>query len=162
MLEKNTYLKGIKYLNAYYTNFNFNINDDLKLEVWYNIFKGTDNETYTELIKQYCVKNVFPPKSPTDIIQFKQQQMIKTRMTPEAAWELTLGTLRETGYDFRRTYKMLNDRVLKQTLKQMENQFYGIHTKDIPYARNNYINIYERELKKTVEEETTIEMLAIE
>lgn len=62
MLKQNTFLKGIKYLNAYYTNFNFNINDNMKLEIWYNIFKETEDETYTNLVKNIVLITSTPHK----------------------------------------------------------------------------------------------------
>lgn len=154
MLKQNTFLKGIKYLNAYYTTFNFNINDNMKLEIWYNIFKETEDETYTNLVKKYCVDNIYAPQSPTHLLQYAKDILIQNKTTPEAAWEKALGTLRETGYDFKRTYEKVQDTNIINSLKQMQNELTGVMTKDIPFVRNHFIDIYKREIEREANTQT--------
>jgi hypothetical protein len=154
MLNHKIFLKGIRYLNAYYTNFNFNINDDMKLEIWYDIFKETEDTTYTNLVKKYCIDNVYAPQSPTHLLQYAKNILIQNKMTPEAAWEKALGTLRETGYNFKRTYEKVENTNIVNSLKQMENELKGIMTKDIPFARNHFIDIYKREVETEANNQT--------
>lgn len=153
MLDKTTFLKGLKYMNAYYASFNFNINDDYKIGVWYNIFKEVNNETYTGLIKNYCEKNIYAPQSPTHLLEYAKDIMIQNKLTAEEAWERAVTSLRNTGYNFKRSYTEL-DQTTVNSIKQMEAELTGILTKDMPYARNHFIEIYKREARKEVEQET--------
>lgn len=151
MLDNTTFLKGLKYLNAYYANFNFNINDDYKIGVWYNIFKGVSNETYTTLIKNYSEKNIYAPQSPTHLLEHVKEAIIESKPTPEAAWTIALDTLRNTGYNFKRTYEKIEDGNIVRTIMELRVDLDGIMTKDIPFVRNHFIEIYKREIKKEVE-----------
>jgi len=151
MLDKTTFLKGLKYLNAYYANFNFNINDDYKIGVWYNIFKGVSNETYTTLIKNYSEKNIYAPQSPTHLLEHVKEAIIESKPTPEAAWTIALDTLRSTGYNFKRTYEKIEDGNIVRAIMELRVDLDGIMTKDIPFVRNHFIEIYKREIKKEVE-----------
>jgi len=90
MLEQATFLKGIKYLNAYYTNFNFNINDDLKLKVWYDVFISFDDTTFTNLVKSYCVHNIYAPQSPTHLFEYAKTVEINKQMSGDSAWDFAL------------------------------------------------------------------------
>ena len=151
MLDKTTFLKGLKYLNAYYSTFNFNINDDYKIGIWYNIFKEVSNETYTALIKNYCEKNIYAPQSPTHLLEHAKEVMIQSKPTPEAAWTIALDTLRSTGYNFKRTYETIKDENIVRAIMELRVDLEGIMTKDIPFVRNHFIEIYKREIKKEVE-----------
>jgi hypothetical protein len=85
MLEQLTFLKGIKYLNAYYTNFNFNINDEMKLKVWYEVFTAFDDKTFTDLVKSYCIKNIYAPQSPTHLFEYAKTVEMNKQMSGDSA-----------------------------------------------------------------------------
>ena len=83
MLDQKTFLQGINYLKAIYINWNFDINNDLALKVWYKKFSELENEVFMQLIEQYTDNNKWPPNSPSDILD-----LVKTFNTGgAAAWE---------------------------------------------------------------------------
>jgi len=149
-MSKNTFLKGLKYLNAFYNNFNFDINDDFKIGVWYKALEHLTDQAYTAIVKSYCKNNTFAPQSPTRLVQHATEMITQKMLTAEEAWEKTIAQLRNTGYDFQRVYKTCST-TTKETLKQMESELDGILTRNIPYAKKHFIEIYTREQKKHVE-----------
>ena len=46
MLDNKTFLQGINYLKANYINWNFDLNNDLMLKVWYKKFSNLENVTF--------------------------------------------------------------------------------------------------------------------
>lgn len=86
MLDQKVFLQGINYLKAIYINWNFDINNDLALKIWYKKFSALDNEVFMQLIEQYTDSNKWPPNSPSDILD-----LIKSFNTGgAAAWEWVL------------------------------------------------------------------------
>lgn len=149
-LDKTTFLKGLKYLNAYYSNFNFDIKDDLKLEVWYSVFQKYENATYTELVKNYSVKNIFPPQSPSHLLDFAKTNIISQSLSADEAWEITVSNLRRLTYDFRRFYQEVDNEVISDTVKAMRTDFEGVLTENLPFVKKTFKNIYDEQLKKSV------------
>ena len=152
-MNEKKFLQGLKYLNAYYTNFNFDINDNFKIGVWYESFKNMSEESFTKVVKGYCQQNVFAPHSPSHLLDHAKKVMIQNKKTPEEAWELAITILRETGYDFERTYKLTNN-LITNCIKQMRSQLQGMLTKDVPFARKQFIELYKREVQQDVDKQT--------
>lgn len=69
-MKKVNFAKGIERLNAYYVNFKVDLDNQLVLEVWYEALKYIDDESFDKLIKDYCIKNVYAPQSPTHLIEW--------------------------------------------------------------------------------------------
>jgi hypothetical protein len=152
MLEQATFLKGIKYLNAYYTNFNFNINDDLKLKVWYDVFISFDNTTFTDLIKSYCMKNIYAPQSPAHIFEHAKNEVFNKTLEKNEAWNYALGLLRHVGYDFRRFYELCEYDIISTIIKALKPELEGIYTENLPFVKNKFVAMYEIEIKKEISE----------
>ena len=68
MADKKEFINCISYLKAYYPNFNFDINNKLMLDVWYQSFNKVNN--LPVLIRNYTLNNKFPPLSPNDILEY--------------------------------------------------------------------------------------------
>jgi hypothetical protein len=152
MLEQATFLKGIKYLNAYYTNFNFNINDDLKLKVWYEVFTAFDNATFTELIKSYCIKNIYAPQSPAHIFEHAKNEVFNKTLEKNEAWNYALSLLRQFNYDFRRFYDKCEYGIITDIIKSLKPELEGVHTENLPFVKNKFIAMYELQIKKEISE----------
>ena len=153
MLEQSTFLKGIKYLNAYYTNFNFNINDDMKLKIWYDVFVAFDNLTFTDLVKSYCTSNIYAPQSPSHLLEYAKQVRIAQSMSADEAWEYTISLLRQLSYDFRRFYDKVDNTLISNVIKQMRHDFVGLMTDQLPFVKRTFIGIYNRELENSISQE---------
>lgn len=142
-LDKTIYLKGLKYLNAYYNTFKFDVKDDMKLGVWYSAFEDFDNEDFTNLVKAYCKNNPYAPQSPTSLLDYGKTLLLDSFMTSDEAWETTISLLRALTYDFSRFYKQVDNPLISSTVKAIESQFYGVLTENLPYVRNDFKKAYE-------------------
>ena len=69
-MTKKTFVIGIEYLNAYYTNFKVDINNELVQKIWYEALKEFSDKMFTIVIQEYCKNNVYAPQSPTHLLHF--------------------------------------------------------------------------------------------
>lgn len=67
-MTKLTFAKGIEYLNAYYVNFKVDLDNKLVQQVWYDALKHIDDVSFDILISNYAKDNIFPPQSPTHLL----------------------------------------------------------------------------------------------
>jgi hypothetical protein len=152
MLEKATFLKGVKYLNAFYTNFNFNINDDLKLKIWYDVFISFDDTTFTDLVKSYCMNNIYAPQSPAHIFEHAKNEVFNKTMEKNEAWNYALGLLRRVNYDFRHFYEKCEYPIISEIIKSLKPELEGVYTESLPFVKNKFISMYELEIRKEISE----------
>lgn len=89
MLEQKTFLQGLNYLKANYINWNFDLNNDLVISIWYKKFSTLDAATFMQLIEAYTNKSKFAPNSPADILN-----LIPADLAPNDAWEVILATIK--------------------------------------------------------------------
>ena len=137
----------IAYLSAYYTAFKFDIEDNGKpsfqFKVWYDVFKGFDEEMVVSAIQGYCKSNVYPPQSPTNILEYMKQVLIKNELQPFEAWELLLATIRDEAYNFSKVKNRLKmHKTLLKVFNDFQERFVGLRLDDIPYLRKDFIQAY--------------------
>lgn len=150
MLDKKVFLQGIKHLNAYYTNFNFNINDDIKLKVWYDVFINYTDTDYNKLIKSYCIENIYAPQSPTHLLDYAKSLIISSFPSADEAWEHTISLLRYLSYDFKRFYDKVDSDVISTVIKQMRADFVGLMTDQVPFVKKTFVKLYNETIQKNV------------
>lgn len=150
MLDKKQFLKGLKYLNDYYVNFKFDINDNNKLGIWYSVFESVDDETFVGLIKEYCKHNIYAPQSPTHLLEFVKTRLMTNFMSSDEAWEYAISLLRRVGYTFSRFYEKVEHEVISQSIKAIESDFYNLYTENLPFVKRSFIKVYEEKLREHV------------
>lgn len=69
-MTKIAFVKGIEYLNAYYVNFKFDIDDKLAQKIWYQALSVIDDKSFELTIIDYCKNNVYAPQSPTHLLEW--------------------------------------------------------------------------------------------
>lgn len=69
-MTKLTFVKGIEYLNAYYTNFKVDLGNELVQRIWYDALKHIDDKSFEFLVKDYSKKNIYAPQSPTHLLDY--------------------------------------------------------------------------------------------
>lgn len=154
MLDQKIFLKGIKYLNAYYTNFNFNINDDLKLKVWYDVFSSFTDDDFTHLIKTYCVQNIYPPQSPSSVLEYAKTQLKLKYMDSSSAWDYAISILRHVGYDFSRFYSKCEYSIISTIIKSLRTDLEGIHTDKLPFVKKTFVAMYDEAIDRDAQIKT--------
>lgn len=155
-MDEKRFLQGLKYLNAYYTNFNFNINDDYKIGVWYGSVKHIDGDMFSQLVKEYCDNNVYPPQSPAHLLDYAKTVLISNSMSSDSAWTYAIDLLRRVGYDFSRFYTKCEYDIISQIINDLRADLVGIHTDKLPFVKKRFVELYdkalEQEAKNTIKE----------
>lgn len=156
-LDKKVFLKGLGYINDYYANFNFDLKNVNKVEIWYSKFSQFDNDIYTDLIKTYCNDNVYPPLSPTNILEMFKDKLLeyhRNELSNEMAWELTLKELRVSRYNIDDLIVAFKDKnpTIAKTVEELRSSLASIRndTEQIPYVKNSFLKAFERNLELQV------------
>lgn len=158
MLDKKAFEKGIKYLDAYYSNFNFDLQNEIKAKVWYDKFKALDTNTFTTLIKNYCDRNVYAPQSPTDLLNHVAVSCTEEQLDPDAAWDLTirLGRKYSFYYGIDKIYKELEPYPLvKQTVEEFYRRLIDLRTDD-NYTQRDFKASYKSKLEVYGKEQASL------
>lgn len=163
MLSKKMFEKCMLTLSVYYNNFRFEVmpkEDDtiaqFKYQVWYDSFKHIDDLTFEALIKAYCNSQVYPPSSPTSILQTYKEAKQSNMMSPESAWEIVDDNLKKgiRGYqtfingkvvyknDFYEAIKQYQQ--ISSVCKEIESSLADITTDSKKYVRNEFMDVYKR------------------
>lgn len=152
MLDKKIFLKGLKYLNDYYVNFKFDINDNGKLGVWFSVFEVLTDEDFTQLVKNYCVENIYAPQSPTHLFEYAKTLLKREYLENDEAWSYAISLLRSLNYDFRGFYAKCEYSIISSVVKVLEGELRGVLTESLPFVKKNFVELYRSQLEKQISE----------
>jgi uridine phosphorylase len=114
------------------------------------------------LIKAYCNNQVYPPSSPTSILQTYKEVKQSQLMSAEQAWEIVESNLHKSirGYQ-----TMVNGNIVSRNdfyqaikehtqivavCKEIESSLADITTESKKYVRNEFMTIYKRYSEQAV------------
>ena len=60
--------KGIKFLKAFYTRWEFDVTNTFALQVWFKSLQKLSFEQFQDIVQTYCMNNQYPPNSPYDLL----------------------------------------------------------------------------------------------
>lgn len=152
MLNDKTFLQGINYLKATYLNWNFDLNNDLMLKVWYKKLSVMDDETFMNLIEDFSNQSKYPPQSPADLLEHLQKSMINKLPDSNEAWLKVLALVRYYGFNYHadKIYQELEDNpALSKTVRQFENELRHLETNDT-YTPQRFKEVYKNNLENEV------------
>jgi len=167
MLTETEFLEAIKYLKAYYTNFDFNANDKFALTIWHSKFKKYSLQEIQKMFIQYTDEVKYVPKSPTDILDFFETKLIKTRESEvHILFQKVLDDLRYGGYyqwnpgggsySFKKYLEDIKDKVpLVNTVNALKDDIQRILITDnsgMAFVKKDFVRIYQSELNNYVKE----------
>ena len=112
--------RGIKYLKAFYTKWDFDVTNTFALQVWYKCFKDVEFETFQKIIQDYCFNNQYAPNSPNDLLK-----LIPRYLSTDEACELIRDIVSRNvtpEYFMRELYS--NNQCIYGAVKGMEDEFY--------------------------------------
>lgn len=158
MLDQKTFLQGINYLRANYLNWNFDLNNDLMLKVWFKKFSNLDPNVFMQLVEKYTELNRIAPNSPAELLDLLRSQLSQKELDAEAAWQEVLRLDFKYGFiwwNMDDLYKELDSKpVLIQTVKELEHEL-KYAKKDL-YLMNVFKKAYEKNLKMEVDKQTCL------
>lgn len=162
LLGRITFSKGIAYLTHYYLQDRFkdNLNNEMVLNVWYQAFRDMPNSVYMEAIKVYCDNNTYPPNSPHDIKNARKEFLIKNMSDYNSAWLKMLEMRNKCVYHLSSDVNINlllksveNDTPLYNTIQTLKEDLkYHIPPDRLPFIKNEFKAIYEKEIEKVVDE----------
>lgn len=88
MLDVNKFIMGLNLIKNTYLNWNFDIKNQMQVNIWYSKFKDLPDDDFKTLIEEFTNKSVFPPNSPVDILKY-----VKTYDSVEVAWTKILNVI---------------------------------------------------------------------
>ena len=88
MLDVKKFIMGLNLIKNTYLNWNFDIKNQMQVEIWYSKFKDMSDDDFKALIEEFTNKNVFPPNSPADILKY-----VKTYDSVDVAWTKILNII---------------------------------------------------------------------
>lgn len=170
-LTEKTFQQSIKYLTNFYTNFNFNVAVEIdKAKIWFGVFENMDDEIFKDLIKRYCVENIYAPQSPTHLLEFYNQKVFdKYQPKIEEAWQTLLGGIRRYGLGYTTiwspeqndfvnvnrledTLKNHDDKLILETYNMIKSRLRTMNDDNEPFVRKEFVEIYESLLKRQIQE----------
>ena len=149
----------LMWVNAFYVNFKVDLDNQLVVKLWYQTFENLDDETFKQLVESYCKSNIYPPQSPTHLIQHMKDIVLLREPSGEEAWELSYGLLKRNRYDIETTTEQLKDdgkETCANSLKELRSRFKHLMTDDIPYVRKDFIEISKRVVTQEVNQKVMI------
>ena len=158
-LSKKVFASMMETLNAFYVNFKVDLDNQLVVKLWYQTFENLDDETFKQLVESYCKSNIYPPQSPTHLIQHMKDIVLLREPSGEEAWELSYGLLKRNRYDIETTTEQLKGdgkEACANSLKELRSRFKNLMTDDIPYVRKDFIEIYKRVVTQEVNQKVML------
>ena len=77
-MDKQDFLACMKLLNAYYIDWQFNFDDKLQVDTWYQFLQSSmDFARLKKVIKIYIARNTAGPNSPRDLISIDAELKLK-------------------------------------------------------------------------------------
>jgi len=98
------FLEQIAYMMAWYSNFNLKLQDSdgklsMQYKVWYQAFEHFDDDNFKSVVAMYCRDNVYPPSSPTSLLDFAKVKMVEFKSQEiNKAWEELMNLIGIHGY----------------------------------------------------------------
>ena len=153
MLSKKAFIAGMTLLKKDYIGWQFDLNDEVQMSLWYSAFVNLTDERFTELVNDYMSKSSKPPmciKNLTDI--YVERQVKFAKISPEKALNYVREIISDCGgwqfegraeiYAKLKRYPELYD-----TVKEFEDTIRNMDSGDT-YVETRFRKAYEENLYK--------------
>lgn len=159
-LDQKVFLQGINYLKANYLKWEFDINNDLMIKVWYKKFSHLDAKVFMGLVEKYTELNKFPPQSPAELLELLREEITKKELSPNEAWQEVIRLISKYGIQYRRSdfYNDLesqNRPALLKTVREFERELSGLMSND-NYTPERFKQAYSINLRRQVEKSSAV------
>lgn len=167
-LNKEKFLEALKYLDAYFINFKFDFNDDMKCEIWYSAFKNFEFKDLQILFKHYARNNVYPPSSPSSLLEYAKKVLVNnSKGKANKAWEFITNAIVRHGFRVTKSYNPQTNKyeyfdrlqqsidnhpdvALRKAYDAMWTRFRNLNDYNRDKIREEFIEHYERFLTEEI------------
>ena len=153
-MTKTIFSTQLAMLNKYYINFKFDINDDMMVRVWYEALKQFDDETFKLIIMEYCTNNIYPPQSPTHLIEHYKLNIVKSELCGEQAFEMMLSDIKKDtwAYYYTRDQYLQSGNFSKiaiaHSIMELDSEIETMRydSNSVQFVKKQFVTIYEKNL----------------
>jgi len=152
-LSKKMFVYGMEYLNAYYTLLKIDLDNPIVQKIWYDIFGNFNDNDFQDLIKNYCMNNIYPPQSPSHILELVKTTLLNNELSEDEAWDTGYGLVKKYNFDVKRACKEMRDtgyHAMATSFEKLGGRFYGLTTQSLPYLIKDFKDRYAYELKEYI------------
>lgn len=163
-MNKQSFAEAIEYLNAYYVNFKLDLSNHVVLRVWYDVFKDFDDDAFKSLVVSYAKDNVFPPQSPTHLLEFAKNEMMKNVDAGEV-FEKLITRIRANAYDLDLTIKKYETQPeVARTIRELYSDFksWFADSSQLVFLKQRFIKLYAEHMKNRINENVNCGLLGFE
>lgn len=166
-LNIETFIKGMEYLNAYYVHLKIDLDSKIVKQVWLNTFKKFTDVEFTTLIKTYCINNVYPPTSPTSLIQEYEKTLLTNTISAETAFNNVMevrarkdnqvitinGSVRNIEKIKEILISEFDDHTSAKVVEMLKHELmYPINDDERTWIKKSFIDLYNRESGKEIKQ----------
>ncbi|MGN1337368.1 MAG: hypothetical protein ACI4WW_02720 [Candidatus Coprovivens sp.] len=138
-LNIETFLKGINYIKGNYINWNFDIQNKIMVNVWFDRFKNLDSSVFIGLIKEYCEKNQYPPNNPQQILSLYKSDDKNGKQALEWIYDLNREYPFNNEYQRPKFYQELSqDNLAYSLFKKLE--MWNLFDDNLEVCNTDYIS----------------------
>ncbi|MBR6984132.1 MAG: hypothetical protein IKH75_11535 [Ruminococcus sp.] len=158
MLSKEKFIAGMTAFKKCFVGWEFDLNDDMQIGIWYSALKNLTDEQFNKLIKEYYYHNKKPPMSVRDLTEILVEKFYATaKVKPEEALDIVREIISKNGgWDYGRSgiYKDLEKypKSLTETVKEFERPLSTMSAKDT-YTEDRFRRAYDKRLRESAERE---------
>ena len=152
MLSKEKFIAGMTAFKKCFVGWEFDLNDDVQLGIWYSSFKNLTDEQFSNLIREYYSHNKKPPMSIRDLTEILVDKFYATAIVPpEKALDVVRGIVNDNGgWEYGRAgiYKDLQKypKTLFIVVKEFEGTLSSMSAND-PYIAERFRKAYATRLR---------------
>ena len=155
-MTKIGFVKGIEYIKAFYVNYKLDTQSALVLEIWSDVFKNMGDETFERLVKAYCLENIYPPQSPTHLLEFAKTKFAEK--SPEAELEFEEVIKLNKRYSLRQNYNTIMlkipNAITRTIVKALYDDFIEVGDETREALRKEFIRRYNNALNEQAQLQT--------
>ncbi len=158
MLSKEKFIAGMTAFKKCFVGWEFDLNDDMQIGIWYSALKNLTDEQFNKLIKEYYYHNKKPPMSVRDLTEILVEKFYATaKVKPEEALDIVRDIINKNGgWEYGRSgiYQDLQKypKALLETVKEFEGTLSTMAVNDA-YAADRFRRAYEERLRASATRE---------
>lgn len=156
MIDKVRFIKAMEYITLAYPNSKIEVDNTSMMNVWYDVLKDFDDESFTMLLKDFVKNNQFPPQSPAHIIAYYKETQTKNINSADM-FERLIQRIRDSSYDLDLVisrYEKGGQDVIVKTIKELRSNFilWFNDSNQISFLKNAFIKAYEQNYKNKLDD----------
>ena len=148
VMDKMRFIKAMSNISVAYPSSKIDVSNEHLIDVWYDILKDYDDDTFLQLVREFILNNKFPPQSPAHLLEFAKEQIAKNINSGDV-FEKLIVRIRNHAYnldDVIDKYVKGGQTAVAQSIRELYTDFklWFDDTNQIGFLKSKFIKLYER------------------